>query len=319
MVHFKEKVKVAYVKHCKIGYRSVLRNVFVFESYQGEGHYSGIPSLWFRFFGCPLNCHGFGQKDPTDPSTFILPYQDFDVSAVKTMEDLPVWNYGCDSSYSWASKFKGLAHNDTHEEIARQLVELMRSRLNPKARFVGVHPIAGPINTHMCWTGGEPLMPKHQGDVVAIWKEWQAMVNAPRFQTFETNGTQKLTDGFHDFFEFTPVETFFSVSPKLFTVSGEKAEKAIKPHIVAEYQWLSSHGQLKFVVGPEDRQWDELLLVIEQFRKAGVQYPVWIMSVGATVEGQHDVQERVANRALLEGFNYTTRSHVEIWGNRIGT
>ena len=32
-----------------------------------------------------------------------------------------------------------------------------------------------------------------------------------------------------------PEEIFFSVSPKLFTVSGEKTEKAIKPENVAEY------------------------------------------------------------------------------------
>ena len=42
-----------------------------FYSAQGEGQYVGIPSLWMRFFLCNLQCNGFGQKDPTDPSTMV--------------------------------------------------------------------------------------------------------------------------------------------------------------------------------------------------------------------------------------------------------
>ena len=50
----------------------------IFHSIQGEGHYTGIPTAWIRFFLCNLQCSGFGQKDPTDPSTYDLPFQDFD-------------------------------------------------------------------------------------------------------------------------------------------------------------------------------------------------------------------------------------------------
>ena len=74
----------------------------IFDSIQGEGHYTGYPTAWLRFFLCNLQCNGFGQKDPTNPDTYILPYEEFDPNKIKVIEDLPVWEYGCDSSYSWA-------------------------------------------------------------------------------------------------------------------------------------------------------------------------------------------------------------------------
>ena len=74
----------------------------IFYSVQGEGHYTGVPTAWLRFFLCNLQCNGFGQEDPTDESTYKLPYKDIDVSQYNTMEELPVFEYGGASSYSWA-------------------------------------------------------------------------------------------------------------------------------------------------------------------------------------------------------------------------
>ena len=36
-------------------------------------------------------------NDPTDPSTYKLPYKDFEIIDTQIIEDLPVWKYGCDS------------------------------------------------------------------------------------------------------------------------------------------------------------------------------------------------------------------------------
>ena len=90
----------------------------IFHSIQGEGHYTGVPTAWIRFFLCNLQCNGFGQKDPTDPSTYELPYEDFDAMSVNRVEDLPVWKHGCDSSYTWAKKFKHLMGQETPEVLA---------------------------------------------------------------------------------------------------------------------------------------------------------------------------------------------------------
>ena len=42
----------------------------IFHSIQGEGHYTGVPTAWIRFFLCNLQCNGFGQIDPTNPDTY---------------------------------------------------------------------------------------------------------------------------------------------------------------------------------------------------------------------------------------------------------
>ena len=82
----------------------------IFHSIQGEGHYTGVPSTWLRFFLCNLQCDGFGQDDPTNPDSYDLPYQKIDITDIGKIEDLPVWEKGCDSSYSWSKKFSCLLY-----------------------------------------------------------------------------------------------------------------------------------------------------------------------------------------------------------------
>ncbi len=299
--------------------KNIIRYSEIFKSFQGEGEYTGITSCWLRFFMCNLQCSGFGQKDPTDPSTYHLPYQEFDPSTVERLEDLPVWEFGCDSSYSWAKKFQHLTHTGTPEEVADRIKNAMVTASNPTGLFR--HSNTGQ-ETHLCVTGGEPMLRKHQADLINILEAFKAQDNAPKFITIETNGTQPLTDDFRSYFGPPGAydgELFFSCSPKLFTVSGEKNSKAIKPSNIAEYNQLSNRGQLKFVVGTEERQWDELLSVVDQFKAAGVTYPIWLMPVGAREEEQHNVAAEVANRAMDLGFYVAPRVHTYVYGNQIGT
>lgn len=296
-----------------------------FYSMQGEGHYTGRPTVWLRYFLCNLQCNGFGQIDPKNPETYFLPYKDLDVNEkdmfgepkYKVMEDLPVFEHGCDSSYSWSKKFKHLQRKGTPEDIAKVLVGLL-----PTGEFGD--------NIHLCFTGGEPLMPHAQQCTRGILEYLEVENNTPNFITFETNGTQKLTDDFFNYIDSFVVgsrpEFFFSVSPKLWTVAGEEADKAIRPDVVAQYTKVDScNGQLKFVANGTDECWNEIDSVIEQFRDAGVEWPVWIMPVGATVEGQkaqieghHFEDGQVADMALARGFNVSARVHTYLWGNKIG-
>lgn len=291
----------------------------IFRSFQGEGEYTGITSAWLRYFKCNLQCSGFGQKNPTDPSTYELPYKEFDATSVTRMEDLPVWKNGCDSSYSWAKKFEHLTHVGNPDEVALRLMNCLITDSNPDGMFM--HPTTGQ-HTHLCLTGGEPMLRKHQADTLNIVEALKDFNNAPQFITVETNGTQILTEDFQRYFGQPGAyegELFFSLSPKLFTVSGETNQKAIKPSNVAEYNRLSNRGQLKFVIGNEDRQWEELLEVISQFRAAGVTYPVWIMPCGAREEEQKDIAAAVSIRAMDHGFYVAARVHTYVFGNKIGT
>ena len=288
----------------------------IFHSIQGEGHYTGVPTAWLRFFLCNLQCNGFGQTNPTDPSTYELPFEEFDTSTVSRVEDLPVWDKGCDSSYTWSKKFKHLMGQKTAVELANQIVETIKTDSNPKGLFL--HPLSGQ-HQHLCFTGGEPLMRHAQEAVVGILKELHKQKNLPQSITFETNGTQELTDEFVRYMSAIDPEIFFSISPKLWTVAGEKASKAIRPQNIVEYLSVSPHGQLKFVVGNRDEQWTEMESVIKQFRDVGVNLPVWVMPVGAREEEQNATAGDVAKRAFQRGYNVAARVHVHLFGNAIGT
>ena len=290
----------------------------IFNSIQGEGTYTGVHTLWLRYFLCNLQCDGFGQIDPTNPDTYELPYDDFDAMSVNRVEDLPVWSKGCDSSYTWSKKFKHLMGQKTAKDIAREIVMANMNEHNLAGSFL--HPVSNQ-RSHMCFTGGEPLMKHAQKCSIDILQFFIDTENIPGSTTFETNGTQKLTDEFKDWWATSgeDLELFFSLSPKLWTVAGEKREKAIKPEFVAEYRELSDRGHLKFVLGSEKRQWDELDEVIKLFRDEGVDYPVFIMPVGAREEEQVSSAGKVAEMAFKRGYNVSARVHVYLFGNAIGT
>lgn len=297
----------------------------IFHSIQGEGHYTGVPTAWVRFFLCNLQCDGFGQKDPTNPDTYVLPYKNIDVAKYKKLEDLPVWTHGCDSSYSWSAKFKHLQHKETAAQICNKISQTMYHPTNPDGLF---NPRKGSTH-HLCFTGGEPLMKHAQEAAIDIVDHFYTTKNVPKSITWETNGTQELTSEFAMFFSQYHAdegEVFFSVSPKLFTVTGEKREKAIKPDVVATYyNDISKRGQLKFVVNGTVEAWRELDDLIEEFRDYGVNYPIWIMGVGATLEGQKGTlpgycgEASIATETFKRGYNYSSRVHVHIWGNTMGT
>ena len=124
--------------------------------------------LGLRFFLCNLQCNGFGQIDPTDPEKYELPFEDFDVSSVDRVEDLPVWDKGCDSSYTWAKKFKELMGQETPSVLANKLVDIMKNDSNPEGLFL--HPVTKQ-RQHLCITGGEPLMITGQRATIGIYEE----------------------------------------------------------------------------------------------------------------------------------------------------
>ncbi len=285
------------------------------DTIQGEGEYSGYPTVWVRWWGCNFNCNGFGQKNLDDPASWELPYQYVDANLYDKMEDLPVFEYGCDSSYSWSKNFASLAHRGTAKEIAEKVQALLISEHNPNGQF---HHAKSGQHTHMAFTGGETMM--SQTAIVDVMEEFRQAWNPPRFVTIETNGTQLPREDFTNFFTNDgtfPGELFWSVSPKL-SASGEKWEDAIKPEVVDKYRLISKKGQLKYVVDGSKRCWDEVDKATDLFRKARIEFPVWIMPVGARAEEQKEIQARVAEEAIRRGYNVATRIHCFLFDNVIG-
>lgn len=292
----------------------------IFHSFQGEGAFTGRSTAWIRFFMCNLTCNGFGQKDPTNPDTYVLPYKDFDVDSVDKVEDLPVWDYGCDSSYTWAKKFKHLMADETAPQICDKISNCFSSLDNPRGLFL--HPSTGQ-DTHMAFTGGEPML--NQDAIDAILYEFERCENLPRMVTVETNGTQQITNtDLMKRIESTYKELnhmwFWSVSPKLWSTSGEKESRAIKPDVVGEYARLSDHGQLKYVVNGTEESWQEVEEHTKSFRDAGVYWDVYIMPVGATKEQQEDRQiADICMEAMRRGYHVSGRLHCYVFGNQVGT
>lgn len=284
-----------------------------FYSAQGEGAYVGIPSLWMRFYMCNLQCNGFGQDDPTDPDTYELPYETIDVSDITRVEDLPVFDKGCDSSYTWSKRYRHLMTDRTEQQAVDELTALL-----PHGSFT--HPKTGqPV--HMVFTGGEPMMPGAQRGIIAVMREFEARGNLPMYVTVETNGTKHLTDDMKAYiaeYRAKGGEWYWSLSPKLWATAGEKPERAIKPMVLGEYALASPHGQIKYVVNGSEASWQEVEENTAQFRDAGCGFPVWIMGVGGTFEGLVLTEADIADEAIQRGYNYTTRVHVHIWGNLIG-
>jgi 6-pyruvoyltetrahydropterin 2'-reductase len=285
-----------------------------FYSPQGEGMYTGVSSLWIRFFMCNLQCDGFGQDQPTQSVTWDLPYQSVDISSIERVEDLPVFSKGCDSSYTWARKYKHLIKDVS----AGDAVDELESKL-PTGKFK--HTKSG-METHLCITGGEPLMKHNQKAIIELLTEMLDRGNYPKFITVESNGTQELTSELADFIKDLRtehgVEWMWSLSPKLWNVAGEPRKKAIKPECVTQYVAASPKGQLKFVLNHFQESWDELEEVIPLFREAGVPWDIWVMGIGGTLEGLKVTEADIAIEAIKRGYNYTTRAHVHIFGNAIG-
>ena len=307
----------------KYKYSEIFGNTF-----QGEGQHCGAPTLWLRFWGCNFECNGFGQSDPSNPSAWSLDYQTIDISSIKKMEDLPVFNTGCDSSYSWSKKFAHLAHTGSAIEICNNLEEWMKNEFNPHGQFL--HPKSNQW-THLAFTGGEPMI--NQNAIADILEELEKRNNYPKYVTVETNGTQsllmddvkvhKFRQIIHDYyspgsnFVKKDHEWFWSVSPKLY-ISGETKDDALRPEVLEEYAFYSDNGQLKYVCDGSDRAWDEVDEFTQAYRKVGINWPVWIMPVGATVEGQDKVSALVAEGAIKRGYNVAARVHCYVFGNKVG-
>jgi 7-carboxy-7-deazaguanine synthase len=289
----------------------------IFSSIQGEGPLTGRLSIWIRFFGCNLKCDGFFQDDPTDPSTYDLPYKRIELTDVTSLDQLPVFEKCCDSSYSWDPRYKHLA--TTFKNSSDLVDEILKLLPNGEWR----HPVTR-NQIDLCFTGGEPLM--QQKNVIAILDELQRRNNVPRTVQFETNGTQNLSSFFTDSYMLyqvklsTRIDFHFNISPKLFNVSGESPEDSWNIDALKQ-MWSYGTMNFKFVVNNREETWLELRERVEDIQNAGIHgIPIFIMLVGSTKEQQEDpeVISKIVNRAIQEGYHVSGRTHCTFFGNTIG-
>lgn len=269
----------------------------------------GVPSVFLRTFGCNFKCQGFGRntKEIPEDETHNPEVEAIirDLSKYKTYDELPLVSTGCDTYAAVYPEFKNLSPLMPVDELAKKIVDLL--------------PYKEWRDEHLVITGGEPLL--------GWQRSYPELLDQPCMRdlkelTFETNGTQPLSDKFKEYlFEWGAVNRdsdaiTFSVSAKL-SCSGEKREDAIKPEIVCEYQQVG-YTYLKFVIATEQDA-KEALEVTEIYRDAGFVGPVYFMPIGG-VESVYTLNNRrVAELAIKHGVRYSDRLHVFLWKNAWGT
>jgi 7-carboxy-7-deazaguanine synthase len=274
----------------------------LFYSLQGEGKYVGTPSVFLRTFGCNFTCGGFGMPngEMSNERFKIQPEQ------YKKYDDLPLVHTGCDSYASWDVRFKHLSPLMTTGDIAEKIADML-----PNKQWK---------NEHLVITGGEPLLGWQRAFPELLMDE--SMKNL-KYVTFETNGTQKLTDDFKKFlFNYTKkkglgdTEFTFSVSAKL-SASGESWEDAIIPEVVNTY---NNYGTvyLKFVID-KDSDIEEVERAVKAYRDYGLHCDVYLMPVGGTDVKYFSNYKAVAEMAMKKGWKYSPRLQVDIWRNAWGT
>jgi len=277
----------------------------IFYSAQGEGRFIGVPSVFFRTFGCNFKCPGFGL--PTGIKTTEPDDIGAKVHLYKTFMDLPLAKTGCDSYASWHPAFRHLSPYYSIEEAIDAMLALTPNNKWQQENGNDVHLVI---------TGGEPLLG---------WQQlYPELLSNKRMQdlrnlTFETNGTQFLHDEFKYFikdnFHIMHNSITFSVSPKL-SASGERWEDAVKPEVVKQYQ-QTGFTYLKFVVD-KISDFDEVNTAVNEYRRAGFTGPVYVMPVGGTDEAYFSNTKHIADEALARGYRYSPRLHVDIWSNGWG-
>jgi len=274
----------------------------LFYSIQGEGRFMGVPSVFLRTFGCNFKCAGFGMPrgDLSNEAENINPanYTEY--------QSLPLVCTGCDSYASWDPRFKHLSPVLSTDSIADAIVDTL--------------PYKEWRDEHLVITGGEPLL--------GWQRAYPDLLRHPKMTglkdiTFETNGTQPLSEEFKDYLLELSMphpdynkEITFSVSAKL-SCSGEARHEAILPEVVCEYEnW--GYTYLKFVIATEEDA-EEALETLDIYRAEGFTGPCYLMPVGG-VESVYTLNNRrVAELAMKHGLRYSDRLQVPLFKNEWGT
>jgi organic radical activating enzyme len=225
----------------------------------------------------------------------------------KEFNDLPIIHTGCDTYASIYPEFKHFNKLAGVDAVVEHLLSL-----TPNGKWVQDNG----QDVHLIMTGGEPLL--------AWQKLYIDLFEHPRMKdlknvTFETNTTQVLHNDFFNYLnDQDRIQVTWSCSPKL-SVSGEPWETAIKPDVAKQYNTVAdSDIYLKFVVATQD-DFDEVKRAVSAYQSSGVQCPVYLMPLGGRSEEYTLNVKDVAEACMAEGWRFTPRLHISLFGNAWGT
>ena len=255
-----------------------LSDDFVFYTLEGEGEYTGWPSVFMRMSMCNLTCIGFKS------------------------EDAP---YGCDSYISWSKKNKM-----NFEEIAQYFEQRgYHDRLREGAilKLTGGEPFIQQKNLlefvkfiHARWGFSDYDCNNYEDINITL--------NKPRLLIdFETNATLMP---YPEWAESGKWKCTFTTSPKL-SNNGDPVEKRYKPEVL---RYLVDHNACFKFVAKKESDLDEVFEKYINNPDINLQRDkIWVMPMCGSRKELMEVGPVVADICKKHGFKFSNRLHLQIW------
>ncbi len=202
----------------------------------------------------------------------------------------------CDTAYTWRWNSKHMHEDNKIYRRTDWQIKMSNQELIEKIRVRGINRVI--------FTGGEPFL-QHK-TLLYVLRDLRVISASFEFE-FETNGTIAPPK------EFLDLCSLIVVSPKLSNSGIEPPVRIV--HALANLL-ESPQVVLKFVVG-SNLDFEEIKSIQLQF--GILSNKIWIMPRGRTAEDSVQTGQAIIDKVIESGYNYSSRLHLALFGEKQGT